>query len=222
MSIDEAGARSPHHASRHIAQEIRDLIVQRVAAGDEIRTLGITGPPGTGKSTVSTLLAGFLQASGVEVAGAAPMDGFHMSNAVLEELGLRDSKGAPETFDVWGYVSLLERIHRGAVLAPEYRRDLHEPIAAGIAIAAKGIVITEGNYLGLDAHGWRQARALIDILVYVDTPKDEVMRRLITRHEAFGKDRASAAHWVRTVDAPNIDLVFASAGRADYVVSALT
>lgn len=65
------------------------------------------------------------------------MDGFHLSNAQLDRLGLRGRKGAPETFDVDGYVHLLRRLRSrqaGTVYAPDFDRDLDEPVAAGIAV----------------------------------------------------------------------------------------
>ena len=69
--------------------------------------LGITGAPGAGKSTLTEQLLANL---GPDV-GHLPMDGFHLADAQLERLGLRDRKGAPETFDVDGYVAALRRLH---------------------------------------------------------------------------------------------------------------
>lgn len=144
-----------------------------------------------------------------------------MSNALLADRDLDDHKGAPDTFDVGGYVALLGRVRRAdsVVLAPDYRRDLHEPVAASLLIETRGVVITEGNYLGLELPGWADVRGLIDLLVYIDTPFHTLASRLVERHVSFGRDRSDAAHWVRTVDAANVALVERTKQRADLVVT---
>lgn len=204
-----------------ITTRIVEAVVERARSDEPVRVLGLTGPPGTGKSTIAAQLAVALPEAGIAVAGLVPMDGFHMSNALLAERGLADHKGAPDTFDVGGYVAMLGRVRRadGIVLAPDYRRDLHEPIAASLAIEVDGVVITEGNYLGLELPGWADVRGLVDMLVYIDTPFEELASRLIDRHVSFGRDHADAAHWVRTVDAANMALVERTKARADLVLS---
>ena len=67
--------------------------------------LGIAGCPGAGKSTLSAAITADVASSVV-----VPMDGFHMLNEDLVRLGRRDRKGAPDTFDVDGYVSMLRRV----------------------------------------------------------------------------------------------------------------
>ena len=210
-----------------ITTRIVEAVAERARAGHPVRVLGLTGPPGTGKSTIAAELAnalpeaGLRSEEGLAVAGMAPMDGFHMSNALLAARGLADHKGAPDTFDVGGYVALLGRVRRadGVVLAPDYRRDLHEPVAASLPVEVDGVVITEGNYLGLELPGWADVRGLIDLLVYIDTPFEELASRLIDRHVSFGRDRSDAAHWVRTVDAANMTLVERTKARADLILS---
>jgi pantothenate kinase len=86
------------------------------------------------------------------------MDGFHLSNQVLNHLNRRHRKGAPDTFDAHGFIHLLRRLHRpveDVAYAPEFDRDLDEPVAGAIAIRrSESIVIVEGNYLLLDEHPW--------------------------------------------------------------------
>ena len=185
--------------------------------------VGITGAPGAGKSTLAAELETALRRRGL-LAGSVPMDGFHFSNAVLDELGRHQRKGAPDTFDVAGYLAILDRVRRTGpdgepreVLAPVYRRDLHEPVAAGTRIASRGIVVTEGNYLALNSLGWEGARERIDLLVMVEVDEAELIRRLVARHMSFGRHRADAGHWVRAVDLPNARLVANSVSRCDEV-----
>jgi len=68
--------------------------------------LGITGPPAAGKTTLAEEL---VAAIGRETPGwvaHVPMDGFHLADVELDRLGLRDRKGAPETFDAAGQTFL--------------------------------------------------------------------------------------------------------------------
>lgn len=204
-----------------LVERLRELLT---ADGAPPRlVVGITGPPGAGKSTLVTALETALRQRGL-LAGIVPMDGFHMSNAVLDELGRHGRKGAPDTFDIDGYLAVLDRVRRAGpggepreVLAPVYRRDLHEPVAAGTRVAGRGIVVTEGNYLALDSLGWEGARERIDLLVMLEVDEEELIRRLVTRHMSFGRHRADAGHWVRAVDLPNTRLVSACRDRCDEV-----
>jgi pantothenate kinase len=179
------------------------------------RLIGIAGAPGAGKSR-------FAAACVAETAGSAvvvPMDGFHLADATLARLGLLDRKGAPETFDVWGYAALLARLRSGppeTVYAPGFERDLEQPIAGSIAVHATVVtVFTEGNYLLLDRPGWRAVRAQLDEVWFVHTARPLRLERLLARHVASGKTAEQARDWVRRVDEPNAALVEGSRTRAD-------
>ena len=95
------------------------------------RIIGITGCPGSGKSTIADRVA-----ASSEGCIAVPMDGFHLAQCELERLGRAGRKGAPDTFDVGGYLALLRRIRRdeAPVYAPRFDRHLEEPIANAIAV----------------------------------------------------------------------------------------
>lgn len=68
-------------------------------SSDHRIVIGIAGSPGAGKSTIAADLVEMLGAS----AALLPMDGFHLPQATLVELGRRERMGAPDTFDVDGF-----------------------------------------------------------------------------------------------------------------------
>ena len=181
------------------------------------RIIGITGAPGAGKSTYAAVLAG--REGGVHL----PMDGFHLADVTLRALGLLERKGAPETFDAWGYAALLARLRAGpdeVVYAPAFERDLEQPLAGAIAVPPEvELVVTEGNYLLLDRPEWRAVRAQLDEVWFLDA--DDVVRRdrLHARHVLYGKSVDEATDWMSRVDDPNAALVRATRERADRVVT---
>jgi pantothenate kinase len=150
------------------------------------------------------------------------MDGFHLADVELVRRGLRERKGAPETFDGWGYAALLARLHEERehdVLAPAFERHLEQPLAGAIAVPPEvRFVVTEGNYLLLDEPPWQAVRARLDAVWHVTTDDAVRLPRLVARHVAFGKDPERAREWVESVDEPNARAVEAARARADLVL----
>ena len=179
--------------------------------------LGLAGAPGAGKST----LAEMLHAAFPDISQIVPMDGFHLANVELERLGRRGRKGAPDTFDAAGYVALLHRLRAQregeVVYAPEFRREIEEPIAGAIPVQARTrLLIAEGNYLLLDDGPWREVAALLDDSWFIEVDPALRRERLTRRHERFGRSRAEAEAWVAGTDDPNARLVEASRPRARW------
>ena len=187
--------------------------------------LGITGSPGAGKSTLTDLLLTSLRADlGPRAVGHLPMDGFHLADVQLDRLGRRDRKGAPDTFDVDGYVAALQRLHDGpdrTLFVPSFERDLEQPIAAAIAVEpSMRLVVTEGNYLLLSDGGWERVRPLLAETWFVEVDPDVRRDRLVRRHEQFGKSPADARAWVESTDEPNARLIESTRPHADLIVPA--
>lgn len=180
--------------------------------------LGLVGAPGAGKST----LAAALNHSFAGVSQVLPMDGFHLANGELARLGRAGRKGAPDTFDAAGFAALLRRVraqqHDEIVYAPEFRREIEEPIAGAIALLPDTrLVIVEGNYLLVDDGPWRDVAAWLDDIWYVDI--DDALRRerLVQRHEHFGRSHDAALEWVAATDEPNARLIESTRDRASTV-----
>ncbi|MEU0200111.1 MULTISPECIES: nucleoside/nucleotide kinase family protein [unclassified Streptomyces] len=185
--------------------------------------LGIAGSPGAGKSTLAEHLVRELNGTGDPWVAHVPMDGFHLADAELERLGRRDRKGAPDTFDAAGYAALLGRLRAQAdddtVYAPGFERVLEQPIAGAIPVPPTvRLVVTEGNYLLLETGAWARVRSRLDEVWFCELPEGERVRRLVARHEQFGKSHREAVEWVLRSDERNAELVAATRDRADLVV----
>ena len=175
---------------------------------DRRLVLGISGGPGSGKSTFAARMVREMAESGVK-AVVLPMDGFHLPDAVLAERGLAEVKGAPATFDRAGFEDLLERLRdeTSVVAAPAYSRELHAVVPDAISVDPDvQIVLVEGNYLGL----WPTTRDKLDEIWRLDVPWEVARERLIARRVATGRDPVAAAEWVDRVDAANALLVMDS------------
>ncbi|TDT79469.1 pantothenate kinase [Arthrobacter sp. AG258] len=203
--------------SPEIVQAV-DALRRRLAP--ETRTiLGIAGAPGSGKSTFAAWLQ---EQFSPGTAVVVPMDGFHLGNAIIEGTPLRERKGAIDTFDGGGYLSLLRRLARrdeAVVYAPEFRRTLDEPVAASIAVPADvPLVITEGNYLLAGQEPWKEVRAQLDEVWFLETPPALRLQRLVDRHVSFGMDRAAALAWATGPDEANARLIQVDRQAADRII----
>ncbi|MER7922440.1 nucleoside/nucleotide kinase family protein [Streptomyces sp. NPDC096057] len=203
-----------------------DLLARATAltAPGRRAVLGIAGSPGAGKTTLAERLVRELNGTGEPWVAHVPMDGFHLADVELDRLGRRDRKGAPDTFDAAGYAALLRRVREETdevVYAPGFERDLEQPIAGAIPVLPSArLVVTEGNYLLLREGSWARVRPCLDEVWFCEADEGERVRRLVARHEEFGKDHETAEAWVAGTDQRNADLVATTRDRAELVVPA--
>lgn len=203
-SIDEALSRIKDLALKHSGRFI----------------IGIVGKPGAGKSTLTSHLIENLPKDSVSL---VPMDGYHLSNLQLKNLGLSDRKGAFNTFDSNGYVSLLKRINTETdqdIYYPVFHREIEESYAAdGVVLANTKIVLTEGNYLLFDKAGWEKVATELTEIWYININDDVRIDRLVKRHEFYGKDKESALNWATGTDEINAKIIESTAVKADVIIN---
>ncbi|HEV7847898.1 MAG TPA: nucleoside/nucleotide kinase family protein [Mycetocola sp.] len=201
-----------------------ELVVRsrRLIAAGSRSILGISGTPGSGKSTLSVALADALGEDAVLVG----MDAFHLANRELLRLGRHNRKGAPDTFDVDGYVALLARLavpSNRDIYAPIFDRAREEPIGSAVPVhpSAK-LVITEGNYLLMDKYGWDAVSAYLDESWFIVVSPVLRRERLVRRRMSYGHSLDAATRWVDEVDEVNASVIEETSDRADLVVRLVT
>lgn len=180
------------------------------ALGDRSRILvAIAGPPGAGKSTLSSQICKRLDHDGRPTA-IVPMDGFHLDNAVLRDRNLLHRKGAPETFDAEGFIRLVQdlRTGNGAVAVPEFDRESDRVQEAATRVAPVcRVVLLEGNYLLLDRQPWTRVQRLFDLSIFIKAPEALLRRRLVQRWLDLGHEQRDAERRANGNDIPNATLV---------------
>ncbi len=208
-------------------QAIAEVMSRSELRPDRPVIIGLTGAPGSGKSTLSARLVDAFNRRGHRTV-LVPQDGFHLSNAELSRFGRSDRKGAPDTFDVGGFCTTLKRAQQvrasgETVWCPKFHREIEESFAAEIAVEpTTEVIITEGNYLLFDQGGWEAVSSLLDTAWYIAASDDnDRVRRLIARHVSHGRTLEQATEWVLRSDEANARIIEGTRHRAHQSLALL-
>lgn len=182
------------------------------AAADKTRYLvAVAGPPASGKSTLAEqLMVAINRQAGREISTVVPMDGFHLDNDTLTEMGMLARKGAPQTFDSAGYVQLVQHLAQTTqdTLIPSFDRHLDAVVPDAQCVRADHqILVLEGNYLLLKEAPWSDLHALYDEVLFINPGLEVLEQRLIQRWLDHGLDEQAAQLRARSNDLPNAEYV---------------
>ena len=185
----------------------------------------LAAPPGAGKSTLASFLEHLAQSAlpGKKVQ-AIGMDGFHRRQEYLTshttEIGGRqvlmvDIKGAPVTFDLERLKEkITELMSRKECGWPVYNRLLHNPVEDAVLVDGD-IIILEGNYLLLDADGWRDLSDMADFSISIKAEPSILRERLIERKISTGCSQEKAEEFVDFSDMANVAVCLEKTKGAD-------
>jgi type I pantothenate kinase len=148
--------------------------------------IGVAGSVAVGKSTFARILQALLSRwPDHPQVDLLTTDGFLYPNAVLQERGIMDRKGFPESYDTRALLAFLRAVKSGQeeVRAPVYDH-LHYDIVPEetIVVRQPDIVIVEGlNVLQIDREGTEFVSDYFDFSIYVDADEADIEEWYVER-----------------------------------------
>ncbi|MGZ9584405.1 type I pantothenate kinase [Paenibacillus marinisediminis] len=157
--------------------------------------IGIAGSVAAGKSTTARLLQALLsQCEDHPRVDIVTTDGFLYPNKVLEERGIMNKKGFPQSYDMKKLIQFLTDVKAGydEVHAPVYSHQVYDIVEDETIVVRKpDILILEGiNVLQVNKTASVFVSDFFDFSIYVDAPEQELEhwymeRFLLLRETAF-------------------------------------
>ncbi len=178
--------------------------------------VAISGPPASGKSTLTESLKSLLeQQTSVSIVA---MDGFHYDNSILAETNLLNRKGSPETFDAAGLYLLLSGLQdqTNTLAAPVFDRQQDLARASAQLIQPEDhIILIEGNYLLCNTSPWHTLRPFFNHTIKLTVPEHVLEKRLLQRWLHHDHSQQTAEQRTYSNDLPNARYVIDHSGQSD-------
>lgn len=151
--------------------------------------IGIAGSVAVGKSTAARVLQAVLDRwPDHPTVDLVTTDGFLLPNAVLEERGLMDRKGFPESYDRRALIEFLSKVKSGVpeVRAPVYSHLVYDIVDdEDVVVRQPDILIVEGlNVLQTGVGGGdvdQFVSDFFDFSIYVDAETEHIRRWYVER-----------------------------------------
>ncbi|MFW6138587.1 MAG: AAA family ATPase [Spirochaetota bacterium] len=190
--------------------------------------VGIAGPPGCGKSSISSVLQKIFLEKGI-ILQVLPLDGFHLSSQGLKSrrivykgrsIPLYWIKGAKETYDTRKLLRFMNKLKtQQEFYWPVYSRQIHDPVEKGIAIHKNNrLFIVEGNYLFLDEPPWSLLSCFFEKGILITSKKRILKKRIIKRKTRGGYSKREARSHYRFCDRRNIREVLEHSAGYNYLI----
>ena len=116
-------------------------------------------------------------------------DGFLLPNRVLEERGLMERKGFPESYDTRALLAFLRQVKSGveSVNAPVYDHTVYDIVPDEVVtVSSPDIVIVEGlNVLQVDRAGAEFVSDYFDFSIYIDADEADIASWYVDRFLTF-------------------------------------
>lgn len=199
--------------------QVKDLKKQilEVAKDKQRIIVGVAGPPASGKSTLAETLC-----ESIENSIVIPMDGFHLSNEILEQKGVLHRKGAHFTFDAEGFFLLVSSIRNEeqSLEVPEFDRSQDKVVFNNLTVSSDNkIVFVEGNYLLLNEEPWSALKPMFDLSIFISPRLDEIRQRLLNRWCDHGYSEVDALRKIQSNDLPNAEYVLNNSSASDIRIT---
>jgi type I pantothenate kinase len=193
-----------HIATANVQGRVKDSFLGRPSQRPTY-IIAVTGSVAVGKSTFSRVLAEVLsRVSDHPSVELVTTDGFLFPNAVLEERGLMEQKGFPESYDLHKMLEFMIALRQGAKMlkVPVYSHDSYDIVPNEfLEIRRPEILILEGlNVLQVYPLGGANsprifASDMIDFSIYVDAEESNIRhwyleRFLLLKKTAFRNPRS--------------------------------